>query len=98
MSSNLARIALFPGLWRPKLEVVAHTYEEEFFEREPGVDRGVEAHKRTHTQVAADALGRSLGDRRVTHTLERDLPRTGSAWCGGPRAPLPLPLNVCVAR
>jgi hypothetical protein len=60
---DLARIALFPGLWRPKLEVVAHTYEEELFERAT-VLIGVDAHKRTHTWVAADALGRSLGAKR----------------------------------
>ena len=41
---------------------------------------GIDAHKRTHTVVAVDELGRKLGE---THD-RRPRPRTISSCCAGP--------------
>ncbi len=45
---------------------------------------GVDAHKRTHTLVAVDELGRTLGERTVATTTERH-PARGAM--GQPMAP-----------
>jgi len=42
---------------------------------------GVDAHKRTHTLVAVDQVGRKLGERTVAATSDGHLQR-----CGGPRS------------